>query len=506
MPDIVVALKNITKRFPGVTANNGINFELHKGEIHTLLGENGAGKTTLMNILDGIYYPDGGEIYIDGQKADIHNPADAMANGIGMIHQHFMLVDTLTVLENVVLGLKSQKLFVNKKAVAGKIRAISDRYNLGIDPYTRIWQLSVGEQQRIEIIKTLFKGARILILDEPTAVLTPQEVRTSFDIYRQMIHEGKSIIFISHKLNEVMEISDRITVLRHGEVIGTVKRAETSKGELANMMVGREILFRLKRKPLKRKKKILRVENVRALDDKSLPALNGVTFDVYGGEIFGLAGVSGNGQKILSQVITGLRKVTSGNIFIEDINITNANAKKIAEHGTNYVPPDRLKVGLVPNLSTLDNAILRRYNKPPISNNYFINYREAADYTDELIKEYDIKVPRKEAPVKLLSGGNMQKLILAREISENPELLVVVHPTRGLDIGATELIRKELLKERDNGVAILLISEDLDEIFMISDRIGVIYEGQILGIVNIEDAEIKKIGLLMAGLKDKSTA
>ena len=319
MPDIVVALKNITKRFPGVTANNGINFELHRGEIHTLLGENGAGKTTLMNILDGIYYPDGGGIYIDGKKADIHNPADAMANGIGMIHQHFMLVDTLTVLENVVLGLKSQKLYINKKAVAGKIRTISDRYNLGIDPYTRIWQLSVGEQQKIEIIKTLFKGARILILDEPTAVLTPQEVRTSFDIYRQMIHEGKSIIFISHKLSEVMEISDRITVLRHGEVIGTAKRAETSKGELANMMVGREILFRLKRKPLKRKKKILRAENVRALDDKGLPALNGVTFDVYGGEIFGLAGVSGNGQKILSQAITGLRKVISGNIFIDNI-------------------------------------------------------------------------------------------------------------------------------------------------------------------------------------------
>ena len=501
MKDTVVVLKEITKRFPGITANDRINFELERGEIHTLLGENGAGKTTLMNILDGIYHPDSGKIYINSSRVEIKNPADAMKNGVGMIHQHFMLIDTLTVLENVILGLKQQRFYINRKEVSEKIKKVSDNYNLGIDPSTRIWQLSVGEQQRVEIIKTLFRGAQILILDEPTAVLTPQEVETSVKIYKQMVSEGKSIIFISHKLNEVMDISDRITVLRKGRVIGTVEKDEISKEGLATMMVGREVLFRLERKPLNRSRKLLEVENIKALDDKGLMALNGIKFDVYGGEIFGLAGVAGNGQKILSQVITGLRKAVSGSIFIDGKDMTNANAKKIFEQGISYVPPDRLKVGLIPNLSTMDNAILRRYNKPPISNNYFINYTEADKYTDRLIQGYDIKVPKKEAPVKLLSGGNMQKLLLAREISERPKLLIVVHPTRGLDVGATEFIRKELLKERDNGVAVLLISEDLDEIFMISDRIGVIYEGQILDIVDIKNAEIKKIGLLMAGMK-----
>ncbi len=501
MADTVVTLRNITKRFPGITANDRINFELKRGEIHTLLGENGAGKTTLMNILDGIYHPDDGEIYINGKKTVIRNPADAIKNGIGMIHQHFMLIDTLTVLENVILGLRQQGFYINRKVVSENIREISDRYNLGIDPFIRIWQLSVGEQQKVEIIKTLFRGAQILILDEPTAVLTPQEVEISFEIYRQMVREGKSIIFISHKLNEVMDISDRITVLRKGKVIGTVEKNEISKEGLATMMVGREVLFRLERKPLNRSKKMLQVENVKAMDDKGLMALNGINFDVYGGEIFGLAGVAGNGQKILSQVITGLRRVVSGNIIIDGKDMTNASAKKIFEQGISYVPPDRLKVGLIPNLSTIDNAILRRYNKSPISNNSFINYTEAEKYTDRLIRDYDIKVPKKEAPVKLLSGGNMQKLLLAREISENPKLLIVVHPTRGLDVGATEFIRRELLKARDNGIAVLLISEDLDEIFMISDRIGVIYEGQVLDIVDIEKAEINKIGLLMAGMK-----
>ncbi|MCD6122660.1 MAG: ABC transporter ATP-binding protein, partial [Spirochaetales bacterium] len=434
MADIIVALKNITKRFPGITANDRINFELKRAEIHTLLGENGAGKTTLMNILDGIYRPDNGGIYINGGRVEIKNPADANKNGIGMIHQHFMLIDSLTVLENVILGLKHQGFYVNKKDVSEKIKRVSDNYNLGIDPSTKIWQLSVGEQQRVEIIKTLFRGAQILILDEPTAVLTPQEVETSFQIYKQMVREGKSIIFISHKLNEVMDISDRITVLRKGRVIGTVKKSEISKESLATMMVGREVLFRLKRKPLKRNRKVLQVENIKALDDKGLMALNGIKFDVYGGEIFGLAGVAGNGQKILSQVIAGLRKALSGNIYIDGKDMTNANAKQIFEQGISYVPPDRLKVGLVPNLSTMDNAILRRYNKMPIYNRSFINYAEADKYTDLLIKIYDIKVPKKEAPVKLLSGGNMQKLLLAREISEKPKLLIVVHPTRGLDV------------------------------------------------------------------------
>ncbi len=504
MTDIVVALKKITKTFPGIKANDEVDFELRRGEIHTLLGENGAGKSTLMNIIDGIYQPDSGEIEINGKKVNIKSPSDAMKNGIGMIHQHFMLVASLTVLENVLLGLTTAGFYVNKKKVAEKITALSDRYNLGIDPFTKIWQLSVGEQQRVEVIKTLFRGARILILDEPTAVLAPQEVEETFKIYRQMVKEGKSIIFISHKLNEIMDISDRITVLRKGKAIGTVDKDKTSEKDLAKMMVGREILFRLERGPLNRGEKILQVKDVKALNDKGLTALNGITFDIYGGEIFGLAGIAGNGQKILSDVIAGLRKTISGSVFIDGRDLTNANPKEIFEQGLNYVPPDRLKTGLIPNLSSSDNAVLRHYNKEPILHNFFIDYSEADAYTDQLIKNYDIKVPRKDAPVKFLSGGNMQKLLLAREISEKPKLLVIVHPTRGLDIGAMEFIRKVLLRERDNGVAILLISEDLDEIFMISDRIGVIYDGRILDIVDIEQAKVEEIGLLMAGLDKKS--
>ncbi len=501
MPDIVVELRNITKRFPGIIANDKVNFELRRGEVHTLLGENGAGKSTLMNILDGIYQPDEGEIFINGKKVEIRNPSDAMRHGIGMIHQHFMLVETLTVLENVILGLAGQRLYVNKKEISRKIDEVSQRYNLCINPSTKIWQLSVGEQQRVEIIKTLFRGAQILILDEPTAVLTPQEVEVSFEIYRQMIQEGKSIIFISHKLNEVMDISDRITVLRKGKYIDTVETKKITEEALATMMVGRKVLFRLERRPHERKEKVLHVEKVKALDDKGLMALNDLNLEVYSGEIYGLAGVAGNGQKILSEVIAGLRKVVSGKITINGRDVTNANPREISNHGLSYIPPDRLKMGLVPNLSAVDNAILRRYNQPPIYHKYRIHYSVAQEFTQKLIQEYDIKVPREDAPVKLLSGGNMQKLLLAREISENPKLLIAVHPTRGLDVGATEFVRRELLKQRDNGVAVLLISEDLDEIFMISDRIGVIYEGQILDTFDIEEAELEKVGLLMAGMK-----
>ena len=503
MDDIVVALKNITKRFPGIIANDKVNFELRRGEVHTLLGENGAGKSTLMNILDGIYQPDEGEIYINGKRVEIKNPSDAMRLGIGMIHQHFMLVETLTVLENVILGLAEQGLYINKREISRKIEEVSDRYNLCINPSTKIWQLSVGEQQRVEIIKTLFRGAQILILDEPTAVLTPQEVEVSFEIYKQMIEEGKSIIFISHKLNEVMDISDRITVLRKGKYIGTVDTDKITEKELATMMVGREVLFRLERKPHERKDKVLQVSNLKALDDKGLLALNGLNLEVFSGEIYGLAGVAGNGQKILSEAIAGLRKVIDGKITIAGKDLTNASASEIFAHGVSYIPPDRLKMGLVPNLSAVDNAILRRYYKPPIYNRHLINYSEAERYAKKLIEEYDIMVPREDAPVKLLSGGNMQKLLLAREISEQPKLLIAVHPTRGLDVGATEFVRRELLKQRDNGVAVLLISEDLDEIFMISDRIGVIYEGQILDTFDIEEAKIEKVGLLMAGMKSE---
>ena len=506
MGEIVLQAKNITKRFPGVLANDHINFDLREGEIHTLLGENGAGKSTLMNILDGIYYPNEGEIYIRGKRANIRSPFDAMRYGIGMIHQHFMLVDTLTVLENIILGLKDQKFVINKKEIADKILEISDKYKFDLKPYAKIWQLSVGEQQRVEIVKMLFRGANILILDEPTAVLTPQESEALFKILKQMKSEGKSIIFISHKLNEVMEISDRITVLRKGKVIGTVNKSETNQRELARMMVGREVLFRLERKPLKEGKEILKVDNVEAFNDRGIKILNKISFSVHAGEIFGLAGVAGNGQKELAQVITGLRKATGGRVFLNGKDITNKHPLRISQSGVNYVPPDRLKVGLVPNLSSVENAILRIYRREPVGKNGFIDYKKAREFTEDLIEKYNIMVPRIDAPVKLLSGGNMQKLLLAREITEKPSLLIAVHPTRGLDVGATEFIRKKLLEVRDSGMAVLLISEDLDEILMISDRIGVIYEGKITGIVNAKDADVHRLGLLMAGATDEQVS
>jgi len=500
MDAIVLQAKNISKHFPGVLANDHINFDLRKGEIHTLLGENGAGKTTLMNILDGIYYPDEGEIYLDGEQVDIRSPLDATKCGIGMIHQHFMLVDTLTVLENVVLGLESQGFYLNKKNISEKIAEISKNYNLDINPYAKIWQLSVGEQQRVEIIKTLFRGAKVLIMDEPTAVLTPQESNTLFEILKRMTKEGKSIIFISHKLDEVMKISDRITVLRKGKLAGTVNTKEINQKELAMMMVGREILFKLDRKPLNKKGEILKIENLETYNDKGIKILKGVNFSIHGGEIFGLAGVSGNGQKELAEVIMGLRRAIAGKVYIKGEEVTNFYPKVITKKGANYIPSDRLKVGLVPNLDTVENAILRRYDREPISRGIFLNYEEAAKYTRELIKQFNIMVPRENDPIKFLSGGNLQKLILAREIREEPALLIAVHPSRGLDVGATEFIRKKLLEERDQGVAVLLISEDLEELLMISDRIGVIYEGEIEGIVDIDSADINEIGLMMAGV------
>ncbi len=499
MENVLLQAKNITKRFPGVLANDHINFDLIKGEVHTLLGENGAGKSTLMNILDGIYYPNEGEIFINGEKANIHSPFDAMRYGIGMIHQHFMLVDTLTVLENIILGLKNQKFVINKKEVESKILEISDRYHFDLKPYAKIWQLSVGEQQRVEIVKMLFRGANILILDEPTAVLTPQESEALFVILEKMKSEGKSIIFISHKMNEVMKISDRITVLRKGKEIGTVYKKDVSQKDLAKMMVGREVLFRLERKPIEEGKEVLDVDKIEALNDRGIKVLNGISFKIHAGEIFGLAGVAGNGQKELAQVITGLRKANSGKVYLIGKDITNKHPLHITNTGLNYIPPDRLKVGLIPNLSSVENAILRRYGKNPIGKNGLVNYKRAQEFTEDLIEKYSIMVPRISAPVKLLSGGNMQKLLLAREISEKPALLIAVHPTRGLDIGATEFIRKTLLEARDNGMAVLLISEDLDEILMISDRVGVVYEGYITGIVNADKADIHKLGLLMSG-------
>jgi ABC-type uncharacterized transport system ATPase subunit len=499
MEHIALKAENVTKHFPGVLANDHINFDLYKGEIHTLLGENGAGKTTLMNVFDGIYSPDEGDIFIEGKHVRVLSPFDAMKFGIGMIHQHFMLVDTLTVLENVILGLQSQGFLVNKAIVARKIKEISERYNFNINPNTKIWQLTVGEQQRVEIVKMLFRGTRILILDEPTAVLTPQESEVLFGILKQLKSDGKSIIFISHKLEEVMEISDRITVLRKGKVVGTVSKENVTQRDLATMMIGKEVLFDLEKKPLKKGKEVLKIERLEGYNDRGVKTLRGVEFTVHNGEIFGIAGVAGNGQEELAEIITGLRKASKGKIYIENQEITNSPTYDILKKRISYIPSDRLKVGLVPNLSSIENSILKCYNKEPISHGPIMNYSGAKGYAEALIEEFNVMVPRINAPVKLLSGGNMQKLLLAREISEKPILLIAVHPTRGLDVGATEFVRKKLLEARDSGTAVLLISEDLDELLMISDRIGIIYEGKIVGIVKPEEVDIKEIGLMMGG-------
>jgi ABC-type uncharacterized transport system ATPase subunit len=497
--ELMLVMSDITKRFPGIVANDHVSFALRKGEIHTLLGENGAGKSTLMNVLDGIYYPDEGEIVIEGKRVDLRSPLDSMKHGIGMIHQHFMLVDSLSVIENVILGLESQGFYIDKKSVAGQIEAIAKKYSFRVDPYARIWQLSVGEQQRVEIIKTLFKGARILILDEPTAVLTPQESEELFGILREMKSEGKSIIFISHKLNEVMSVSDRVTVLRKGRLVGTVDTASITERELAKMMIGRDILFRLERREIEQGREVLTVEDARAYNDRGIMALNKLSITVHGGEIMGVAGVAGNGQVELAECITGLRHVVSGHVMVEGVDVTNATPCTLTSAGVNYIPADRLGVGLVPNLSTVENAMLRKYRQEPMCRGTFIDYGAACTFADGLIEKFDIAVPLRNAPVKVLSGGNMQKLLLAREIEENPRLLIAEHPTRGLDVGATEFVRKTLLEQRDHGVAVLLISEDLDEILMVADRVAVMYEGRIVGIVDAHHADIAQIGLMMAG-------
>ncbi|MGC8817183.1 MAG: ABC transporter ATP-binding protein [Candidatus Hadarchaeum sp.] len=507
-------MRGITKRFPGVLANDHVDFEIRSGEIHALLGENGAGKTTLMNILYGLYQPDEGQILIRGKPVTIRSPKDAIELGIGMIHQHFMLVDPLTVTENVVLGLRSSKEPLLDLDVAEKrIIELSKKYGLKVDPKAKIEQLSVGERQRVEIIKALYRGAQILILDEPTAVLTPPEVKELMKMMKKMAKEGLAVIpFITHKLPEVMEVSDRVTVLRRGKVVATIPTKRTNKGDLAKKMVGRQICFGVKRKKVKPGKVVLSVEDLEALNDKGLPALRKVSFEIREREILGIAGVSGNGQRELAEVITGLRKATGGKVIILGQDVTNKTPKEITSLGVGHIPEDRVGTGLVMNFTVAENLILGSQSEPPFVNRWFLPFnvkwfldkKEINRYADQLIKEYDIKTPSRDTPARNLSGGNLQKLILARELSRKPKLLIANQPTRGLDVGATEFIQSKLEEQKEKGTAILLISEDLDEIMCLSDRIAVIYEGQIVGIVPAEKAKIKDIGLMMAGVKKAS--
>lgn len=494
-----VQLRGVTKRFPGVLANDHIDLVVRQGEVHALLGENGAGKSTLMNILSGLYRPDDGEILLYGEPVVLRSPRDAIQHGIGMVHQHFMLVDMFTVAENMALGMEEPRFVLNLPEIERKIRQLATQYGLQVNPRAYVWQLSVGEQQRVEILKMLYRGARILILDEPTAVLTPGETGELFKTLRQMARSGRSVIFISHKLDEVLAISDRITVLRRGKVVATVNAAETDRAELARLMVGREVLFRVEKGGVETGAQILHVSDLTANNDMGLPALRGVSFSIAAGEILGIAGVAGNGQRELAELITGLRSATGGSVIICDRDMTNCSPAEFISQGASHIPEDRLGTGSVPNLAVSDNVILKGYRSSPLARGPFLDQRAIGTFTDGLIATYDIDTPGRHTAVKLLSGGNLQKTIIAREIATRPRLMVAMYPTRGLDVGATEMVRRTLLEQRAQGAAILLVSEDVDELLQLADRIAVMYEGRIMGIVPAEEARREEIGLMMAG-------
>jgi len=497
-----IELKNITKRFPGVLANNDVNMIFNSGEIHTLLGENGAGKSTLMRILYGMYRPDAGEILINEKMVNIRSPLDAINLGIGMVHQHFMLVPSFTVIENIVLNYPSKKKpFLDLEDAKKRINTMFQKYEFSIDPSSYVWQLSVGEQQRVEILKILFREAEFLILDEPTAVLTPQETNELFKILKKLKESGIGIIFISHKLKEVLSISDKISVLRDGKVIGEVKREETDENLLAKMMVDREIesIFEKKSKP--REEVILRIENLKVLSDKNIPAVKNFSLMVKKGEIVGVAGVSGNGQNELAEAIVGLREIRKGKIFLNKADITNKNPYFIIKEGISSIPEERMEVGVIKDFTVLENMILKNHGVYEFARWIVLKFNQIKNFVTSSIKEFDVRTPSINTLVRNLSGGNIQKLILAREFSSEPKVLIASQPTRGLDIRATEYIHKKLIEKREEGCSTLLISEDLDEIICLSDRIVVMYEGEIIGEVP-PSIPVEKIGLLMMGVKE----
>ncbi|MBN2549146.1 MAG: ABC transporter ATP-binding protein [Anaerolineales bacterium] len=495
---LMVEMRGIVKRFPGVLANDHVDFDLRQGEIHALLGENGAGKSTLMNVLAGMYRPDAGTILFKGQPVYFNSPRDAIQAGIGMIHQHFMLVPSQTVTENVLLGLDKPRFLLHLPEYDHTIEQLGERFGLKVDPRNKIWQLSVGEQQRVEILKMLYRGAEVLIMDEPTAVLAPQEIEGLFKTLRSMVAEGKSIIFISHKLQEVMAIADRVTVLQRGKVTAAGLDAHTtSRQVLARQMVGRDVVFQLEKNPGNPGEVVIDIQDLHAENDKGLPALRGISLQIRSGEILGLAGVAGNGQSELAQVITGMRPCFKGKVVLNTEVISNCSAQSGIQRGLAYVPEDRTHVGTAPNLSVTDNVIMKKYRQPPIAQGWAINMGVATQFAKELKESYDIIVPTVETPVRLLSGGNLQRVILAREISGAPSLLVAVQPTRGLDVGAIEGVHRLLLAQRDAGTAILLISEELEELLALSDRVAVIYEGKIMG--EVEEADLETIGQMMTG-------
>jgi simple sugar transport system ATP-binding protein len=494
-----VQMQGITKRFPGVLANEDVDLDLYRGEVLALLGENGAGKSTLMNVLAGLYQPEEGQVLIDGQPVHFRSPRDAIEHGIGMVHQHFMLVDTVTVAENVILGLHDEGRVLHLDRVGQKLEALSERYGLQVDPSAYIWQLSVGEQQRVEILKLLYRGAEVLILDEPTAVLTPQEAEDMATTLRQMVEEGKSIIFITHKLDEVVSFADRVMVLRSGRVVATQPIEGATKEDLARLMVGREVVFFLDKEASSPGPAALEVEDLEALNDKGLPALQGVTLNIREGEILGIAGVAGNGQRELSEVIAGMRPATGGRVRVQRQDITGCSPLEVIQAGVSHIPGDRLGVGLAPNLPVSDNLGLKAYRESPLARGPLLDGSALRRFAERLIDTFNIATPGPDTEARLLSGGNQQKAIVAREFSRPIRLLIAAQPTRGVDVGSIEYIHQHLIEKRDEGVAVLLISVELDEIMALSDRIAVMSEGQIVGMVDADQATREELGLLMAG-------
>ncbi|SNL75444.1 ABC transporter ATP-binding protein [Streptococcus pneumoniae] len=496
----VIEMRDITKVFGGFVANDKINLHLRKGEIHALLGENGAGKSTLMNMLAGLLEPTSGEIAVNGQVVNLDSPSKAASLGIGMVHQHFMLVEAFTVAENIILGSELTKNGVLDIAGASKeIKALSERYGLAVDPSAKVADISVGAQQRVEILKTLYRGADILIFDEPTAVLTPSEIDELMAIMKNLVKEGKSIILITHKLDEIRAVSDRVTVIRRGKSIETVEIAGATNADLAEMMVGRSVSFKTEKQASKPKEVVLSIKDLVVNENRGVPAVKNLSLDVRAGEIVGIAGIDGNGQSELIQAITGLRKVESGSIELKGDSIVGLHPRQITELSVGHVPEDRHRDGLILEMMISENIALQTYYKEPHSKNGILNYSNITSYAKKLMEEFDVRAASELVPAAALSGGNQQKAIIAREIDRDPDLLIVSQPTRGLDVGAIEYIHKRLIEERDNGKAVLVVSFELDEILNVSDRIAVIHDGKIQGSVSPETTNKQELGVLMAG-------
>jgi simple sugar transport system ATP-binding protein len=495
----VLEVRGVTKTFPGVVANENVDLALHHGEIHCLLGENGAGKSTLMNVVFGLYRPDSGAVLVRGQEVHFHSAQDAIAHGIGMVHQHFQLIPVFTVAENVVLGSELTKGgLLDMGRARREIRSIGERYGLDVDPDATVGDLSVGEQQRVELVKALYRQADILILDEPTAVLTPGEVDDFFAVVRSLVDQGKSIIFITHKLREVLAVADRITVLRNGRVAGTADPAAATQQTLANLMVGRDVVFRVDKPPSTPRDVLLSVRDLRVLDDRGVQTVNGFSADVRGGEVFGIAGVEGNGQRELVEAITGMRRKVGGRIEILGHDATKMSPRRISELGTAHIPEDRNKHGLVSAYTIADNAVLNRFGQAPFARRGVRRPEAVSAEAERLVAEFDVRTPGVDVPAGTLSGGNQQKVIVGRELSGDPRVLFVAQPTRGLDVGSIEFIHRQIIALRDQGAAVLLVSAELDEILSLSDRIGVLYRGRIVAEYPGATATREELGFVMA--------